>query len=227
MTIKKLFNWLLWDGYFRRSVMKSGFWFVDVPRTGSSSLRHNLALAFGFPHGKTAQGWLPYKKSMYLPAHTPAENVRQIIGQKNWEKLFTFSFVRNPYVRFVSLYNHFRFREKSWNGSFPDFVRSLSDYPPESPLQKKPIYAYRQVDYLMDMEGNRLVSFLGRYESRTSDLSYIIKKLKIKEWNDAVYTASTQKSEQEFDIMYSEDLRNIVHEHFNADFEAFKYPPDL
>jgi hypothetical protein len=79
----------------------------------------------------------------------------------------------------------------------------------------------------MDMEGNRLVSFLGRYESRTSDLSYIIKKLKIKEWNDAVYTASTQKSEQEFDIMYSEDLRNIVHEHFNADFEAFKYPPDL
>lgn len=202
--------------------MESGFWFVDIPRTGSSSLRHNLFQAFGFPHGKTAGAKLP-NEIMFLPSHRPAATVLALVGRRNWDRLFTFSFVRDPYARFASLYQHYRFREKSWAGSFPHFVEELKQHRSSMPCKKRPLYAHRQIDYLMDPHGRLLVSFVGKYENRNEDIVRIMSRLKMTKWDDGIYTPSLQKPEEGFLGMYSTKLRHDVFEYFRADFEAFGY----
>lgn len=67
----------------------SNYVFVAIPKTGSSSVR------------KIIGRHKPYTE------HMSAAQILQIIGRRRWEKRFTFSFVRNPFARCVSMFRHF------------------------------------------------------------------------------------------------------------------------
>ena len=90
----------------RDNVQKTGFWFVDVPRTSSTSIRALLGERFGFPHGKGAafKSVTATPMSWLLPSHTPASVARIIIGEDLWDGLITFAVVRHPHTWAKSLY---------------------------------------------------------------------------------------------------------------------------
>lgn len=93
------------------------------------------------------------------------------ITQDKFNSYFKFSFVRNPWDRFVS---EFKFRGFDKNYSFKDFVLRG--------LPKKDLYsdAYRhiipQYQYLYDDKGNQLEDFVGRFENLQSDFDVICSK---------------------------------------------------
>jgi len=222
----KTYHELIEKAYFLKTVKKSGFWFVDIPRTGSTLIRHNLFEEFGYPHGKTKKN-RPRQKKMYLPAHRTAQMARQTIGPHLWGKLFTFTFVRNPYDRFVSLYLHFRYRENRFDWDFEEFARDLHKFDPSGAVAKKPFYAYRQVDYVMDERGIPLLSFVGKYETRENDLEKVKERLGMSQWDDARRNRSITQGQESHRSMYSGDTQKIVYKYFQSDFEAFDYSPDL
>ena len=87
-----------------RDVRKNGFWFVDIPRTSSSSLRTELAAKYGSNYGKGSLFDRTYTVSRSVPAHIPAVRARRRTGERLWDNSFTFSMVRNPWDRFLSIY---------------------------------------------------------------------------------------------------------------------------
>jgi hypothetical protein len=222
----KILHEAIEKAHFRNTVMQSGFWFVDIPRTGSTLIRHNLWEEFGYPHGKTKKD-KPRQKRMYLPAHATAQMARQKIGPHLWEKLFTFTFVRNPYERFVSLYLHFRYREIRFDWDFETFAKDLQNFDPHAEVVGKQFYAYRQVDYVMDKHGVPLLSYVGKFETREKDLQKIRASLGMNQWDDARINRSMAQGQEDPRSMYTVETKKIVYDYFQSDFETFDYSPDL
>src|SRR5438874_12834815 len=111
--------------------------FVEVPKTGSTSVRAILGKAWK-PHLNQRQiknqmvtYWTRYggRKSRILASLyllRPEERRREI-GHKQFETYFKFGFVRNPWDRVVSLYERteaIQLRDKMTFDEFVDWINS-------------------------------------------------------------------------------------------------------
>jgi len=130
----------------RRQVEDAGIWFVDIPRTGSTSLKLALAEHFGTEFAKSylreghnsgiadrtvamrvqrilspPQLWhriftRPTKK--VIPDNRTAMEAQRILSPELWRRLFTFTIVRNPWDRCFSLFR-WRIANKEIPSNFP------------------------------------------------------------------------------------------------------------
>ncbi len=137
------------------------YFFVDIPKTASTSIREALGIGGD--------------------GHTWAGKRIDEIGQEAWDELFTFTFVRNPWDRAVSIY-HFQL-QKYPHALYKNLRYGIPhDRPPINfndwvelvfgeimPNQENSFWVYRpQTDWYMD--GDRpLVNFVGRYERLQED----------------------------------------------------------
>ena len=98
------------------------------------------------------------------------------LGAKSWERLFTFSLVRNPWDRMWSMFNYRKVcGELKPQIDFESYLELLFKEPdnsPESPFSYHGHY-YQCADYLTDEQGNLMVDFVGRFESRQQDLQQV------------------------------------------------------
>lgn len=94
------------------------FVFVHVPKAAGTSVT-NLLSEFtsycdleigGTSFGEEIQN--PYFRRFGLKKHSPAGDIRSVIGDQRWGSFYKFSVVRNPYDRAVSIFNFLR----SWEG---------------------------------------------------------------------------------------------------------------
>src|SRR5438552_9191698 len=81
----------------RRQVEHAGIWFVDIPRTGSTSLKLALAEHFGSEFGKSYVREDCRLTKKVIADHTTAIRAQQILSPELWKRLFTFTIVRNPW----------------------------------------------------------------------------------------------------------------------------------
>ena len=152
---------------------------MDIPRTSSSSIRSELSAQFGSAYGKADLSDPLYNQKVQpIPSHLTALEMRNRLGPGNWEKIFSFTFVRNPWDRMLSLY---RYRiscgEIEESLSFKSYLKLFFE-PPDtkySPYRYHGYY-YQSFDYLADQQGNIIVDFVGRFESRKRDLQVIMEK---------------------------------------------------
>lgn len=84
----------------RQAISDVGFWFVDIPRTGSTSIKTVLGQEIGYPYGKDyakkeANRWLCESSSL-LRDHSPSWWVKKVVGEECWKELETFTIIRNP-----------------------------------------------------------------------------------------------------------------------------------
>lgn len=150
-----------------------GFWFVDIPRTSSTSIQVNLGMRFGYPHGKsTVPGRAPVigTESFLLPSHVPSFIARDVVGVDRWSGLKTFTVVREPTRWAVSLwrytkrYGHLGFSD----GDFETFLGELEGRIAED-VQSRPFFPsnYLQSDYILDPATNEeLVKDILKFEDR-------------------------------------------------------------
>jgi hypothetical protein len=144
---------------------------------------------------------------------------------KNVDGYFIFTFVRNPYTRLASWFEH-RKREGKAN-LFSNFIKSID------PLD----FLFFSQEYYIN-HGNtptKKISYVGKYENLNYDLNYILNKIEIKEnriphlnrnkmWEKHP-NLNTHKLYKQY---YNEDwMKDWVREKYQNDFKIFNYELDI
>ena len=157
------------------------FLFVHIAKTGGTSVRNALQ-RYRWRDPYYLPQWIASKLSgatghslgIKLPRHCKAITAQEMLPREVYQGLFKFAFVRNPWDLQVSSYHHIK-RERPHllkdNESFSAFLQRKLD-----PLREWQYHIDTsitpQLDYLVDLRGNQIVDFVGRYESLQADFDH-------------------------------------------------------
>lgn len=177
------------------------FYQIHINKTGGTSLRQLLGTE---------------------PVHLPTSLAIQKIGIENWNKLFTFSIVRNPFDRMVSLY-HYRLLGGGLgmlNGiTFPEFIheslvlRSSNFY--NRALMFKPCYDW------LEFEGELPLTYIGTFEDLEVSIRTILDELDILQPEHIPHIKATKHAH--YSTYYNKTARETVSSWFQKDLDAFEY----
>ena len=206
------------------------FLFIHIPKTGGTSIR--AALRY--------YKWTdPYRIPLFLlsrlshlsghrlacklPRHAKAITAYEMLPRPFFDGLFKFAFVRNPWDLQVSSYHHLR-RERphllEGVDDFDKFIRLKLD--PE----RKPVYHFDvtiecQTDYLVDLKGNLIVDFVGRYERLEEDFHTACKRIGIT--GPALPHKRKALKRHPYQRYYNAETAEMIAHHFKKDIELFGY----
>ena len=213
--------------------LKYKFLFVHIAKTGGTSIR--VALRY--------YKWKdPYRIPMFLcsrlssltghklackiPRHAKIIAAYEMLPREIFNELFKFAFVRNPWDLQVSSYHHImRERPHLLEGinSFEEFLKWKLD--PDRP------YHYiidtsieLQLDYLVDLNGNLIVDFVGRYENLEEDFRKACDRIGIRPRR--LPHRRQAKDRKAYRAYYNDLTAELVAEHFKKDIEVFGYTFD-
>jgi hypothetical protein len=202
--------------------------FVEVPKTGSSSIRSIL----GYPpkphlnivqiqhqmknywthydgwHNRILEGlylWIPYR-------------YRKHWGTKQFNAYYKFGFVRNPWDRVVSLYRRREGLQLREEMSFPEFVDWIN-YSSSTCLH--PVPQTNQLDWFVDPHGNKLVDFIGRFENLEEDWAKVADIIGADRALPHVNKNPGKK--RSFQDYYDDRSREVIAQKFKIDIETFGY----
>jgi hypothetical protein len=214
--------------YGIRQIRRRGVWFVDVPRTSSSSVRAELGRLYGVAYAKSRIVDAECAKEGIFPCHLPALTMRRILGSDVWRDIFTFAFVRNPWDRLVSLYA-WRKRQGTLPGdvSFREYVLMFNG--PRYTRRDSPFthhaHYFGACEYVLDESDNVIVDFVGRYENRAEDMRRVSDKLGIRELGHT-HLLRTNVPGMHYSEYYDDETRDIVGRVFRKDVDLFCYEFD-
>jgi len=210
--------------------LKYKFLFIHIAKTGGTSIRSALN------YYKWAD---PYRIPLFLcsklskltrhrigcklPRHAKAIAAYEMFPKELFNELFKFAFVRNPWDLQVSSYHHIK-RER------PHLLAGIDDF--ETFLQWKlnPEREYHyiidtsielQCNYLIDLEGNIIVDYIGRYEHLTDDFREICKRICIQ--MPKLPHKRRAEGRGNYQGYYNDKTAQMVAEYFKKDIEMFGY----
>jgi chondroitin 4-sulfotransferase 11 len=165
------------------------------------------------------------------------------IGLDEWEKYYSFAFVRNPWDRMVSWYCMIQdakinlplykkwfkhpFKSELWNyaithsDNFESFIENCTEVVFDLGCYKS--FAFNQIDYLTDDKGNIAVDFIGKFEELDKDFAKVCAHLKL---DNILLSKKNQSKHLHYSSYYSEHSINIIKKRFARDIEAFGYTFD-
>ena len=219
----------------RHRISKAAVWFIDIPRTSSTSTNIQLRDRFGWPYGKAKD---VHPLCRLIRDHTPASEVKEALGCRLWEEIFTFSLVRNPWKRYLSLYLLCHLRRKKTardalapaselKSSFKHVVISGMKWGGTvvSGERHHPQWKNSAKTMLFDRENNLLVNFVGTYENREKDLAYIGKQIGFPDFGQSQKPNDSLLSHLGYSYCeyYDNELRDKVAEASRWEIERFNY----
>ena len=206
----------------QRRVAKAGCWFIDIPRTSSNATWEGLWQEFDWPfNSKYGSGY-----HSFLPGISPhciARDMRMNLGFPLWQKIFTFSIVRNPWDRYLSFFFYYFMLEPSFRIQYnPDEVGPVFKRWMISKTSK--IFALKSAEeWLLDKDGNMLVDFVAKYENRQADLAYIGKKINCPKLGQERKLVEFLPKAYHYSEYYDSELRDFVAEIAKWEIEKFNY----
>jgi hypothetical protein len=207
----------------REAVRRDGFWFVDVPRTSSTSIRYELGRAFGPLHGKRNTDSAEHRTAQMFRDHLTAGEMRALLGPDLWEELYTFSIVRNPWDRAVSHYERRRRRGNipdDWG--FAEYLRRHVAATADTPYFEAPAFRHGAAEMLTDADGSLLVRHVVRFEDREAGLAPVRAKLGLANLGHTQIQTSGG-SGRDYRAMYDDETRALIAERFANDIRLFDY----
>lgn len=156
-------------------------------------------------------------------------------GKDVVSQAFKFSFVRNPYDRFVSAYHYLLQQDedhKFWKydknislelkkiDSFEEFCKVYKN--------KRSFYKYKHflpMRHFLYKNNSCTVDFIGKYESIENDLKYICDKLNVDDFTLPTLNVSNHKNWREY--YNSAYCADIVRDWYRDDFETFNYSREI
>jgi len=175
--------------------------FIHIPKTGGRSIEKALDL-----QEYRSWRWIGRNPSLITFGHA---SLSYEIGKgrfypKGW---FIFTFVRNPFDRFVSLYS-FMTKQGQSKDKFKDFCRILNRVPAG-------IFS-NQSKWLKDVN----VDFIGKFENLANDFDRLCSILEVEPKHLPHINSSEHLPWQEY---YDDETLEIVHKYYQEDFEKFGY----
>ena len=211
---------------------KHNFLFVHIAKPGGTSVRaalrryrwggwYTLPLALA---SAASQMTRPrHKLGIKFPRHAKAVAALEMLPAEVFNGFFKFTVVRNPWDLQVSSYHHIH-REKPevLRGipGFADFLRYKFD--PERPYDfMLDISAERQHEYLVNLRGEVIVDFIGRYERLEDDFRSVCQTIGIRPPALPHLRRATERSD--YRRYYDDALAELVADHYRRDLELLDY----
>jgi len=217
--------------------------FVHVPKAAGRSIEQFYLEQLGLNRKSTGKRLLlgnnrdPRRGTEKL-SHLSAEEYVKCgyLEADEFERLFKFTFVRNPWERIVSEY---RYRNYFLHRSFRDF---LLHRVPAPGWDDKYRHVMPQYDMLHDQEGRLLVDFVGRFENLQQDFATVCQRLGLANALLPHCNSSDKKSrnlkrgvrnwlysngenhKQHYSEFYDEETVAIVGDMYQKDIATFGYP---
>ena len=182
--------------------------FIHIPKTGGASIRHGI-------FGSNYQG--PVFEEI----------------PREWEDLFSFTFVRNPYDRMISAWKMFSTgminSVWSFNNEPPlmgiDFVEFLKlatdesiEYSSRRTMESR--LRHHTLPQTHPYHCFQHAKFVGRFESLAEDFEYISKIIGLTNYSLEHWNRTSRKPYQAY---YDEKSFDLVSKHYKGDIERFGY----
>jgi len=151
--------------------------------------------------------------------HSPAKDIIN-----RYKDYFLFTFVRNPYDRFMSSYYFYKdapvgtkvIRDDIQQyKTFKDFCLNFQSF-----KHKTDIQFYNQTHFILDNNDNLIVDFVGRFEDIASGWEEICK---IGGWEHKKLPHKNKTEHLYWEDEYNDDMKEIVFNLFTNDFKYFNY----
>ena len=164
-----------------------------------------------------------------LPRHAKVIAAMEMLPRDYFDSLFKFAFVRNPWDLQVSSYHHLK-RERphllEGHESFEAFLRYKLD--PTRPWQYHLDTSITlQTDYLVDLQGRKVVDFIGHYETLQDDWASICARLGVP---TPVLPHKRQATDRgrDYRSYYNAETAEWVARYFARDIEmlGYRFDPD-
>ncbi len=210
--------------------VKYGFLFVHIAKTGGTSVRSTLERyrwrdpwywpAFLCSRISHLSG---HRLGCKIPRHAKAVAAYEMLPREFYNSLFKFAFVRNPWDLQVSSFHHIR-RER------PHLMQGIEDFETFLRWKLDPQRPYQfhidtsielQSDYLVDLHGNTIIDFIGRYENLADDFQQICRKIGIPA--PPLAHKRQARDRTDFRSYYTDATAALVEEYFRKDIEMFAY----
>lgn len=212
--------------------VKHNFLFVHTAKTGGTSIRAALGrYRYAGRYGPAAfvahklDQLTGHRIGAKFPRHAKAIAAREMLPRELYDQLFKFVFVRNPWDLQVSSFHHIR-RERPhlmsrYSDDFEGFLRWKLD--PERPYQYHIDTSIElQSDYLVDLGGNVIVDFIGKYEQLSEDFATICQRIGI-DTPELPHRRAATDRRKDFRSYYTDATAELVAQHFARDIELFNY----
>jgi len=206
------------------------FLFIHIAKTGGTSVRAALRRykwkdPYRIPQFLCSRisSFSNHRLACKIPRHAKAITAYEMLPREFYDELFKFAFVRNPWDLQVSSYHHIQKERPHLLQHVVDFEGFL-----KWKLDSARPYHYiidtsieLQSNYLLDLNGNVIVDFIGRYEHLEADFHEACERIGIKTPElPHKRQARDRKSYQKY---YTEETAAIVAAHFRRDIERFDY----
>jgi hypothetical protein len=210
---------------------KYNFLFIHIAKTGGTSVRSALTPLLL----KDPSRWIQYlcnrlsglskhRLGVKFPRHAKAVAALEILPSDMFHDLFKFAFVRNPWDLQVSSYHHVQ-RER------PHLMEHIDNFDHflKWKLQEDRPYHYildasgePQWYSLIDLQGQCLVDFVGRYENLQADFAYICQYLGLKKIPRLPHRRQATER-RDYRSYYSQESAELVARHYALDIQSFGY----
>lgn len=211
--------------YQKWVIKEKGIWFIDIPKTSSTSIRTELGRKYGLVYAKS------HRKLSFQP-HKSGSYMINYLGHQTWDRLFTFTIVRNPWDKSLSYFLWAKSKGYLKEFNFRAFVYEIkrqveagnsffSWYGPYASCS----------DYIYSEDGELLVDFVGKYENRTNDMEVIREKInRTKQYSSVTFSKNTlgklklnSNDERNRHLYYDLELARIIENIYRTDIENFDY----
>jgi hypothetical protein len=190
--------------------------FVHIPRTAGSSIEKAVV----------GRDWWWVNP---LTKHLTTTQARMLYGNKRWGEYFSFSFVRNPWDKLVSMWEGNRYwKQRQRLKTFTNFVREAT----RNPFEQRTLHYHEILDLTPDNQlsrwqqsvrkrfGPSRVQFIGRFETLEADMQQVFAKIGV----PPVALPSINKSKRgHYRDYYDDESIQIVAERFAVDIQLFDY----
>ena len=195
------------------------FAFAAIPKTGTHAVRQALRTHLG-PED-IEQVALFVQKQFPMPelaslkhGHISLLQLQGSLPKEQFESLFKFAFVRNPFDRFIS-YCAFRTRAQGEFLAQPQQV--MAHYlrnPPDGVL------FWPQSRFVCDAQGKLLANYVGRVETMQQSYDEIARRVGIDSTSLGTVNASKRGDYRSY---YTPPLKDAVAKLYARDLELFEY----
>ena len=226
------------------------FIFVHIIKAAGTSITRELDrhlawndIVLGATPLGDAMQW-PYHRRFDLHKHSTAQEIKKVVQDDIWDSYFTFTFVRNPYDRAVSLYTWiekmvknsgyvryplFKFMRKKDFWSFPGTnaylrSRSFSEFIRDEHLLNNAPGMKPQSEWITDDHDRVIVDYIGKVENIDNDLKHVGKALGFGFQGLGIHNRSGSHQQSKY-LKDSRDLDFLYHR-FQKDFNVLGYDPD-
>lgn len=214
--------------------LRHQFLFVHIAKTGGTSIRDSLwrykwTDPYRIPQFLCSRisGLTGHQIGAKFPRHAKLIAAKEMLPRELFESLFKFAFVRNPWDLQVSSYHHIR-RERpnviTHIDGFEAFLRWKLD-PARPPQYHADMSVELQSDYLIDLHGNSLIDFVGRYEFLADDFGEACRRIGINR-PDLPHARKATDRQRDYRSYYTDTTAELVAAHYQPDIQRFGYRYD-